>query len=161
MNSVQTTVIFASFWIRFAAHLIDFILLNAFEFAVEYALQGLVFLVRKFLLHETVTFSDSVHPLLEQGFEIIFGLMITYYYYVPYQLKKATTIGKKLFSLYVVNADDGKPMTHAQAVKRMLSYGLSYLIAGCGFLMAAFHPEKRALHDLIAGTVVIRRARTK
>ena len=32
---------------------------------------------------------------------------------------------------------------------------------GLGFLLAAFHPQGRALHDLLAGTVVVRSRPTR
>ena len=46
-----------------------------------------------------------------------------------------------------------------QSVVRTVGYALSYAPLGAGFLMAAIHPEKRALHDLIAGTVSITKER--
>ena len=33
---------------------------------------------------------------------------------------------------------------------------ISALILGIGFIMVAFHKEKRGLHDLIAGTWVVK-----
>jgi uncharacterized RDD family membrane protein YckC len=42
-----------------------------------------------------------------------------------------------------------------------LGYTVSYLIIGCGFFMAAFHPQKKALHDLLAGTVSVVRNKAK
>jgi uncharacterized RDD family membrane protein YckC len=47
------------------------------------------------------------------------------------------------------------PISLKQSWIRCLSYTLSYLPMCAGFIMAAFQPEKRALHDLIAGTVSI------
>jgi uncharacterized RDD family membrane protein YckC len=45
-----------------------------------------------------------------------------------------------------------------QALARWASYLLSASLFGAGFLMAAFHPLKRTIHDLMAGTRVIRLA---
>ena len=47
------------------------------------------------------------------------------------------------------------PVTKKNSVIRSAAYALSYLPFGTGFFMVLFHPEKRALHDLLAGTVSI------
>jgi len=43
-----------------------------------------------------------------------------------------------------------------RALGRYFAYYLSILPAGAGFLMAAFTRDKRALHDVVAGTRVVR-----
>ena len=70
----------------------------------------------------------------------------------------ATTVGKRLFRLYVVRTD-GSRVGPGRALARHLASLLSMLILGIGFLMIAFRQDKRGLHDLICDTVVIRRYR--
>ena len=41
-------------------------------------------------------------------------------------------------------------------LRNLVGYPLSLLLLGGGFLIAVFHAEGRALHDLLAGTVVVR-----
>ena len=41
-------------------------------------------------------------------------------------------------------------------VRHFVGYPLSFLILGLGFLIAALTPSGRGLHDLIAGTIVVR-----
>ena len=65
------------------------------------------------------------------------------------------TLGKMLMGIRVVGADDADP-TWSQAALRPLGYLLSLLPLGLGFLMAAVPPGKRALHDLLTGTHVVR-----
>jgi uncharacterized RDD family membrane protein YckC len=60
-----------------------------------------------------------------------------------------------LLKIYVVDAKSFKPITLKQSVLRCMGYVVSGLPFLCGYLMAAFHPEKKALHDLIGGTVSI------
>jgi uncharacterized RDD family membrane protein YckC len=68
----------------------------------------------------------------------------------------ATTIGKRIFGLYVVRAD-GSKVGFGRALARWISYFASALILGIGFLMIAFRKDKRGLHDLICDTKVVRR----
>jgi uncharacterized RDD family membrane protein YckC len=132
-------MIYAGFWVRAVAHLIDFVLLNAVELALEYGI------------------STPLHlsTFAQQGVGVVLFIGIWFWYYCRYQVTTGTTIGKKLFSIYVVDERTGQFLSHQQAIIRTLGYLVSYAIIGCGFLMAAFHPQKRALHDLFAGTVSV------
>lgn len=64
------------------------------------------------------------------------------------------TPGKATVGLRVVNTD-GSTLTIRHALWRTLAFPLSGLLFGLGFLLILVHREHRALHDLIAGTVVV------
>lgn len=64
------------------------------------------------------------------------------------------TVGKFLLKMRVVRSD-GSKVGLGRALARYLSYILSALIFGIGFLMIAFRHDKRGLHDLICDTVVV------
>ncbi|HJQ33863.1 MAG TPA: RDD family protein [Pyrinomonadaceae bacterium] len=71
------------------------------------------------------------------------------------------TLGKWLAGLRI-ERKDGEPQSYARAlVRHLVGYPLTLLTLGLGFLLAAFHPQGRALHDLLAGTVVVRSRRTR
>ena len=65
------------------------------------------------------------------------------------------TPGKMLFRLKVVRAD-GQEMTCGRALLRALCWIFSLLLFSIGFLMIACTRQKRGLHDMLAGTSVIR-----
>ncbi|MDE2181334.1 MAG: RDD family protein [candidate division NC10 bacterium] len=69
------------------------------------------------------------------------------------------TPGKMLFRLKIIRVD-GQEMTYGRALIRSLCWMLSLLLFGLGFLMIAFTRQKRALHDMLAGTSVIRLSRS-
>lgn len=69
------------------------------------------------------------------------------------------TPGKMLFRLKVIRVDD-QEMTYGTAWLRSLCWILSLLLFGIGLLMIAFTRQKRGLHDILAGTYVIRVQRT-
>jgi uncharacterized RDD family membrane protein YckC len=68
----------------------------------------------------------------------------------------ATTIGKRAFNMYVLKLD-GTPVGFWRALVREAAKIVSMIPFGAGFWMVAFREDKRALHDLIAGTVVVQR----
>ena len=65
------------------------------------------------------------------------------------------TPGKRLLGIHVVDAKSLGEINNKQAIIRYIGYIASSIPLGIGFFMVAFHKEKRALHDLLAGTVVI------
>jgi uncharacterized RDD family membrane protein YckC len=66
------------------------------------------------------------------------------------------TVGKWATGLRV-ERKSGEPLGFARAMLRhTIGYLASLVTLGLGFLLAAFNREGRALHDLIAGTVVVR-----
>jgi len=136
---------YAGFWLRFVAHLIDFTLLNGAEFILESILANVF----------------GVSPFFQQIIGVSFSLFFYYWYFCVYQVKHGTTIGKRLLGIYVLDEKSGNFLSKKQAVYRTMSYVASYLIIGCGFFMAAFHPQKKALHDLFVGTVSVVRRKPK
>src|SRR5207249_698488 len=71
------------------------------------------------------------------------------------------TIGKMLMGARVVGAD-GAPLPLGAALLRYVAYFVSAAPLAMGFIMAGLRRDKRALHDLIAGSRVDRiRARPR
>ena len=76
-------------------------------------------------------------------------------FYCAYPLAQAgRTFGMTVVGLRVVRADGGELDT-LHAVLRVLVYPLSFLLFGLGFLLILFRRDRRALHDLIAGSAVV------
>jgi uncharacterized RDD family membrane protein YckC len=71
------------------------------------------------------------------------------------------TLGKWMAGLRIERRD-GEPLSIVRAlVRHLLGYALTALTLGLGFLLSAFDPKGRALHDLLAGTVVVRSRATR
>ena len=78
-------------------------------------------------------------------------------YYVIGYSKYGTTIGKKIFKLYVVDQKKLTKPTTSQALIRTL---VQFFISGIffiGYIMAFFNPEHTTLHDMLAKTYVIKK----
>jgi uncharacterized RDD family membrane protein YckC len=65
------------------------------------------------------------------------------------------TIGKMIFGLRVIQTD-GEPLSFSRGLARSCAYMLSAIPLGVGFLWVALSAEKKAWHDLILGTRVVR-----
>jgi uncharacterized RDD family membrane protein YckC len=69
------------------------------------------------------------------------------------------TFGMRAFGLKVVGVGDGGKIGRTTALVRFVAWIISGFAMGLGFVFIAFDPQKRGVHDMIAGTVVIRQSR--
>jgi uncharacterized RDD family membrane protein YckC len=129
---------------RFLAFLIDVGII-----AVLFALGGrlLEYLVGVLAGHP-VAFSDS-----SSKAEAALGLWAFLIIAIPLAVT-GRTFGMGLVGLRCVTAG-GQPIGRARAVVRTLLLPLSFLIFGLGFLLIVLRTDRRALHDLLAGTAVV------
>jgi uncharacterized RDD family membrane protein YckC len=66
------------------------------------------------------------------------------------------TFGMRIFSLELIDADANVYPTVHQAAVNSAVYLLSLAFGGAGFLTMLFTEEKRAVHDIVSGTLLIR-----
>jgi uncharacterized RDD family membrane protein YckC len=85
--------------------------------------------------------------------EILFGVWIFFYFAFQWG-SNGRTLGMALFGIRVVRTD-GSEISRWRALGRTAALPLSIIFLGIGFLVALVQRERRALHDLIAGTCVV------
>lgn len=85
--------------------------------------------------------------------EVLFGAWAFLYFSLQWA-SNGRTLGMALFGVRVVRAN-GTEITGWRAMARTVALPLSFLFLGLGFLIALGQRERRALHDLIAGTCVV------
>ena len=66
------------------------------------------------------------------------------------------TLGKWATGLRIERVDGTHPGIGRALLRHFVGYPLSFLLLGLGFLVAAVTVRGRTLHDMIAGTVVVR-----
>jgi uncharacterized RDD family membrane protein YckC len=66
------------------------------------------------------------------------------------------TLGKKALGLTVTDLE-GRRISFGRATGRYFAKIISTLILCIGYMMAGFTERKQALHDMIAGTLVLRK----
>lgn len=65
------------------------------------------------------------------------------------------TLGKWATGLRLQRKDGSEPGVGRAFLRHFVGYPLSFLTLGLGFLLAALSTRGRALHDFIAGTIVV------
>lgn len=68
---------------------------------------------------------------------------------------RGATVGKRMLHLRVVD-DRGARISFLRATGRYFAKFISAIVLMIGFIMVALTDRKRALHDIIAGTLVVR-----
>jgi uncharacterized RDD family membrane protein YckC len=71
-----------------------------------------------------------------------------------------TTVGKWIFGLVIVDHRGRSPIGLSRAFLRLAAYSVSSVTIGMGHLLIVLRDDKRALHDVLAGTWVVVRTKT-
>ena len=87
------------------------------------------------------------------GWLITILLAITNFIILP--MFSGQTIGKILTGLRIVTHDGNAPSFSRLLVRHLIGYPLTGLTFGIGFLFSVFNEKGRALHDFLAGTIVV------
>lgn len=80
---------------------------------------------------------------------------LTVGYFGGFHWLRGQTPGKRLLGIMVVNIHGERPSV-VRSLLRTVAYLLSALPVSIGFLWVGFDRERRALHDWVAGTYVVR-----
>lgn len=130
-------VVYAGFWLRLLAALIDGVIISsATQFVAAVLTLGHPFVH----LVENSFVSTVVHFLYVSLFD---------------SSKIQATPGMALFGMVVTDLE-GDQISFNRAAGRYFASILSGLILGIGYLMIAFTARRQALHDLICDTLVLR-----
>lgn len=134
---------FGGFWRRFAAGIIDSIIVETPLFVFDAAAFG----VAPYSDYETT---------LQWVVGISLAVVVYWLYSALFESsKKQATVGQQLLGLKVTDYEFER-ISFARASARHFASYLSILTLGIGFLMIAFTERKQALHDKIAKTLVVK-----
>jgi len=159
--SNKEEVRYAGFWIRFIASFLDTLFLALPVGIVIYFLSdGNWFDFAQYQQNLQMAMSGNPHALDNQPhtsfrWELLFEISVLVVTVLFWDRWRGATPGKKFVHIKIVDAKTHKDINNKEAITRSLGYIPSTLLFGIGFFMVAFRKDKRALHDLLAGTAVI------
>jgi len=142
---------YAGFWIRFAATFLDGIVVGVAYNAVYLPVYFGVMLPA---MRSTEEPNMRVF-LAVFGLVWLFGIVLQAGYEIWMVGRWGGTLGKLACRLRIVTADGGR-VSYGRATGRHFAKYLSQFTMGIGYLLAAFDREKRALHDMVCDTRVVR-----
>lgn len=158
---------YGGFWIRFVAYFVDGLIIGIPMSVII----GIVIAV--FGAGSVATLSslpnnpdpEQVRTQLIPLFAALLGayamfiagsIVISWLYFALMESsERQATFGKAIFSMRVTDAN-GNRLSFAHASGRFFAKIINNMTCGIGWIMAGLTDKKQGLHDLIAGTVVIR-----
>ena len=148
MAAVTGGPVYAGFWRRFWAILIDTIIINLALAAAAVPV----------LLWSGISFDTDLTEWSDRATAIVYAadFLLWWLYFAlmessPYQ----ATLGKMVLSIKVTDLA-GERISFWRATGRTLAKIISGAILLIGYIMAAFTERKQALHDIIAQCLVVR-----
>jgi uncharacterized RDD family membrane protein YckC len=149
--AVVARVVYAAFGMRLIAFVIDSVILG-----VVFAVIVSIYPTQLMIVPEVSAQNRLALPeLTGLGLIVVPGLMWIYYTLFEGSAWQATP-GKRLLGIYVTDLV-ARPLTLSRASFRSLGRLVSCFTLYLGFIAALFTPRKQALHDLLAGSLVLRR----
>jgi uncharacterized RDD family membrane protein YckC len=137
-------IAYAGFWVRLAAAALDGALLGIVGIAIGLA-----------ALAWTARIADA------QAFGAAIMLAVGWLYFALMESSPGgATFGKRALRLQVLTADGMQRVGFLRATGRWAGRWVSALALAAGYLMQPFTARRQALHDLLAGTVVVARGRS-
>lgn len=155
-SDLSSQVKYAGFGIRFLAYWVDFIILFPLGLIIQQMLGNNPFAVfQAQSLSDLQKIQASANSPLGIIISLACALAFSLIFWVNYD---GATPGKKLLGIKILKSDGGK-LTYPVAIIRYIGYLVSaatIFIFGLGYLWIIWDKKKQALHDKIAGTIVVR-----
>jgi uncharacterized RDD family membrane protein YckC len=142
---------YAGFWRRLVAMIIDGLVFSplAVVFVVSSGLLGVILHPDDWEGMSGAFFGVGV-------FALVFALLVGSWLYHTWMesSRYEATLGKMALGIVVTDLNGGR-ISFARANGRFFAKSISGMIMNIGYLMAAFTEKKQALHDMLAGTLVV------
>lgn len=139
--------VYAGFFSRLAAFLIDMLLVNIVLSVIKIPVWFL-----KLSLGNSILFQEI---LFEYTFFDILYYLLTLAYFVVATYCCSATVGKYLMRIKVISADGEKLSFMTVLIRESIGRYLSGIIICVGYIIAGLDNRKQGLHDKIADTYVV------
>jgi uncharacterized RDD family membrane protein YckC len=103
-----------------------------------------------------LTISNWGDPRVSGSMALIVALVMFLYHTCSVALA-GRTLGMSLCGLHAVHAKTASVPTTGQCMRRALFYILSLATLGLGLLYSLFDAEGRTIHDILSGTVIVKK----
>lgn len=150
--------VYAGFWIRFVGVLIDGVIMAVVAGILQVAVFGSM-LAMPALQQGRPPDVSAIAPMMGMiGLMYVVQIALASTYEALFIAKLGATPGKMVIGVKVLRPD-GAMLSVARAYGRYFAKILSTLTLMIGFIIAGFDSQKRALHDMICDTRVVKSRR--
>ena len=164
-----STVTYAGFWRRVAAYIIDYLVFGTVFGIIALIAFGGIFggLIAGGATSHNLNYSYNSDGTYHGNPAIVASIIMAYlgfaavamiggwlYFALMESSSKQGTLGKMAIGMKVTDLN-GNRISFGKASGRFFGKILSGIILYIGFIMAGFTEKKQALHDMLAGTLVV------
>ncbi len=141
---------YAGFWLRFAAYIIDSIILNTAIFVLAFIVG-----IASVIFEGVAGAASGIVGVLGTSLIYILSFVGAWLYFAMMESSsKQGTLGKMALGMKVTDAQ-GRRISFGRATGRFFAKVLSALTLLVGYVMIGFTEKKQGLHDKIAETYVV------
>ncbi|HSO27719.1 MAG TPA: RDD family protein [Anaerolineales bacterium] len=134
---------YAGFITRLAAFVIDGLIIVAFNSILGFVVS---FVLERFQV-------GQVSAIIATSLAVVTGFLFYVFYYIGLWMLAGQTLGKALMGVRIVRVDGGR-LRLRNAVVRLAGLWLSAILF-LGYLLVLVDGRRQALHDKLAGTLVV------
>lgn len=140
-------VVYAGFFPRLAAFLLDSVLVSAALSIFKFIVWIIKLSVGDVIIFKPILFTYNVFDILFYLLTVAYFVLMTYFC--------GATLGKFLMKIRVVDVDGQKLSFMSVLIRETVGRYLSALIVYVGYIIAGLDNRKQGLHDKISDTLVI------
>lgn len=133
---------YAGFWARVGASIIDSICIGVVTAPLLYVAYG-------------ASYFEVDSPIVGGPVDFLISWVLPAVGVILFWIYCQATPGKMVFSMKIVDAKTGGPMTKGQSILRYFGYFVSTAPLCLGLMWVGIDPRKQGWHDKIAGTLVV------
>lgn len=144
----QESLVYAGFWVRFAAYALDSLIVFAGLLIVRLIFVGISLAGGGAVTGTDILFHYSLKDIVLYGLKVLYFIAFTYL--------TGTTLGKRAMNLQVVSENpDGKLTLLDVVYRETVGRFLCSLPVNIGYIVAGIDSEKRGFHDMLCDTRVV------
>ena len=137
--------VYAGFWIRTSASIIDTIIIMVATYPILTMIYG-----RQYWVSDNMIYGI---------WDVIISYILPPIAVIVFWIYKSATPGKMLLGLKVISLGESPKLTIGQSIGRYFAYIPSFLIFCLGVIWVAFDERKQGWHDKLANTTVVRKGK--
>lgn len=147
MQNNTNNQVYAGFFVRLAAYLIDWVIVGAALLVIRIPIWIASFSGSAEFVLKDFIFQYSIYDIVLYVLKVAYFVLLTYY--------TGSTLGKKLLQIRVISVEDRKPTFFEIVFRESVGKFLSALIIYVGYIMIGADKKKRGLHDMLSDTYVV------
>lgn len=147
MQNKTDNLVYAGFFVRFAAYIADMVIVSAVLFFLRLPVWFTGIINPGNLLVRDVIFKYSVADILFYILVSAYFILLTYF--------TGSTLGKKLFNIRVISTEERRYTFFEVVFRETVGRFLAKIVLFAGYIMAGLDKQKRGLHDILSDTCVV------